>query len=1426
MKPIIRLHMLFVFALLTIGTQKTQAQCDFTQMGLTIQHAICENNGSIVVSVPGTCTTRILLKKDGETKVYKDNYLTSDGTNSTTAFTTLGAGKYNLFYMDGAIEKPYEKNPVVIKNTYVPISVSSKSEGATCTQMDIPDGRLIITVKEGTGLGPFVYTLTTPRGTQTSEPTMERTYTFDENSPRGGVLSGERVSFSVTDTKNGLCSYTDTQTPIIATPSALRLSTGFDIVESETCNKFIPILTFGVAGGYHPLTQQKIYNFIQQPGNLTITVTPADGSGEYTLDMIFDEARSASLNHFNLRYYTVPEGTLLNLNDKFVVKYRDFCSGEIKTTSIQTVTLRNIFVDNQSTFTKKDDCSVDEKIRIRYWQNSLPFYFNDPAGVLKLYRKDASGNWVETQPKSGELTYNHPFPNGRRQNILDLNEYGTYKLEYTDACRTIPSNEIRVVQPVVAPAFGQFVPNDASMHGNTGGLFFQTARFNYTDSLTITVDTRSGETSKTLTVTEPFSTKEFETTIRFPYTFKMKTTNIVHIADLPEGAYTVTVTDKCNSTISRDFEITKLLTYNPKNTDGFVNGLRVDVSCNNSNSFSIDFGTKGMQYNGSRLYKLDPVKNVYNLYRTTNSVNTNGQYSLANLPLGEYELRFFSFIRSGASAGHSLIKGALSSTENPYRQIIPISIQPYATPGINSYTAMCDPNTDTGMIDAHLVGGTPSYPLLYELYAKGATEPIKTYLDTDRHSTSHLFTDLPKGEYTVKITNGYNSTLKTGCGSTEGDVTVDGYKIPAIQGSSEDIYVGENATLSINLSPNIYDITWYQVKNGVETEIGTGVSVQVSPQDIGDYEYKVKLAFSAKTPCKQTILEGKNTALSVLEKNYWMGGKGNTLDEKENWGDPANWTANRIPKETEKVEFATLDNYGAAAVNHLRLDQNRTTQGLINSSRQNLIIPAGKSLTVKEDVSGTRATDATAIWVKSSSAEENNEPSGSLILSKGSSVKATVEFYNQAYQCQTCGTHRNAWQYFTVPVKKGTLTGESLTVNLYDETQRVQKWQPVTELQAFKGYEVTKKSEFRPQELHRFAGDLLTQNVTLQLTKTNGVTYEGMNLVGNSFTAAIPIASGILVSGNIHRTAYLFNTGTYDQWRKNKGYKKESSGLKSGTYLAVPFQLAGKGIGDESLPAVIPSMHTFMLQVTGEGNPDVTLRYDGVTANTLVNGKAWRATAAKTSTTAASGVAIDVAGTRSTDRVWLFEHAGTTTGFDNGWDGYKTMERDVAQLYVSAPDSSKFQVATVPQLENSELALIADEEGYYRLRLSASADVENRNLYLRDLYTQQFYPVSNNAEYMIPGIKGFTGNRFRIVSAQTVEEKTASVEILAHNKVVTIVNRSNQNCLAYIYDTTGRLVAQHPVKAKETQQINLSQQGVYVVKVMGETVNEAKRIII
>ena len=202
--------------------------------------------------------------------------------------------------------------------------------------------------------------------------------------------------------------------------------------------------------------------------------------------------------------------------------------------------------------------------------------------------------------------------------------------------------------------------------------------------------------------------------------------------------------------------------------------------------------------------------------------------------------------------------------------------------------------------------------------------------------------------------------------------------------------------------------------------------------------------------------------------------------------------------------------------------------------------------------------------------------------------------------------------------------------------------------------------------------------------------------------------------------------------------------------------------------------------------------------------------------------------------MWLFEQADATTGFDNGWDGYKMKEGDLIQTYVSGSDQSDYQIATVPKIAGTTIGVSSGLNENYSINLSVTPELESRSLFLYDLSTGRSYPVVNNAEYLIAGTN-VSNNRFKITasSSDLIDEniKSSLINIYVRNNIIIVDNQSEEDCTAKVYDLTGRLVGNKQVLKGRTVEFAESGQyknGVYIVRVIGKTksVNKTDRVIL
>lgn len=609
--------------------------------------------------------------------------------------------------------------------------------------------------------------------------------------------------------------------------------------------------------------------------------------------------------------------------------------------------------------------------------------------------------------------------------------------------------------------------------------------------------------------------------------------------------------------------------------------------------------------------------------------------------------------------------------------------------------------------------------------------------------------------------------------------------------------------------------------------------------------------------CSECIVVNENVDCIDAEsgksqKNFWYG------TEDQDWNKAINWTSNSVPAMNEDIEFATEENNGltgsgngkGAAINDLYLDRDRTIGNLINHSNVDLVITTQNQLTINGTVKDENYEDGTIV-VKAD--PEDEMPSGTLIFTNPDNnqhVNAEVEFYNKAYDCADCGFYTRSWQYFGIPVEESEFPASEVagneTVNQWVEPFNGNKWQPApytpdTNLKAFKGYQITNDAEQQPEAVYGFNGTLNVGNVSVGLTQTANVNYTGVNLVGNSYTAAIPInGDAISFPTGVEQTVYLFNTGTRDQWRKLNGSAINQENYRSGQYLAVPVNVGGQN----HFPDRIPSMHSFMVRVESGTGGNLEIDYSKLVKNTavklgdnsteIVTRSATETTGTYSSSSSSSSASsipllvMDVIGEESADRVWIFAKEGTTHGFDNGWDGRKMTEGGIAQLYVTGSDNSKLQVATVPTFESIMLGFEADVDGKYTIEFALSDHWTTEELYLRDLATGTSERVANGGSYTFQAKKGDSGTRFSLSASGTPgEDESAKIVVQATDEgKIAISNNSNRNCTISISNTAGKLLQSLEVKAGDGDEVESLPKGSYVVRIQNAVVSDARKVIV
>jgi hypothetical protein len=356
-------------------------------------------------------------------------------------------------------------------------------------------------------------------------------------------------------------------------------------------------------------------------------------------------------------------------------------------------------------------------------------------------------------------------------------------------------------------------------------------------------------------------------------------------------------------------------------------------------------------------------------------------------------------------------------------------------------------------------------------------------------------------------------------------------------------------------------------------------------------------------------------------------------------------------------------------------------------------------------------------------------------------------------------------------------------------------------LTPFTGYEITQEAG----KTILFRGNLENADYgPVTLSYTPEATYKGQHLIGNSYMAAIKIkndeipANSLSFGDGMIKTVYLYNTGSKNDW-SNNGLDGEGNNDDAGQYLAIPQENAGSDL----LPGSIPSMQAFLVMVKTPG-PTATIAIPYSSIGTMVKNSSLQRVSAQEKIY----TRIDVTGSGSVDRMWIFTNPDCTRGFDNGWDGYKIIGSvTLPQIYAMEADGN-FQVNSVDDINNTLLGFKAGLDSIYTITFTHhNKDTRYRYIYLIDLSENKTIDVSaSGSQYHFKSISGDSiENRFKIIAnmdgidisteVKSTIDSQHSIDVFNSRKTILVNNKSSLNGNLYLYDLAGRFIQLSPFKA-------------------------------
>jgi len=579
---------------------------------------------------------------------------------------------------------------------------------------------------------------------------------------------------------------------------------------------------------------------------------------------------------------------------------------------------------------------------------------------------------------------------------------------------------------------------------------------------------------------------------------------------------------------------------------------------------------------------------------------------------------------------------------------------------------------------------------------------------------------------------------------------------------------------------------------------------------------------------------GSNTRLQKSASN--TNGNGNRFQVNKklcvwkgsvstDWNNASNWTNNIVAGDYDNVIFAEN------AQRNLVLDENRVIGSFANYSSNDtmkLVIPADLSLVVTGMVV---VGNSNRILVKS----ECGQPNGSFIFLLNNfqvifPVRATVEMYTEAKKEVMNNIDKWRWQYFGIPLRSMDATavnetfGSTSMVRYFTEENAINNiWRvwnddPATiqELTSFTGYEIssndTKTLEFRGQLENNHV------NFKKKLNYNKTAPFGGQHIFSNPYTAAINIQE-LEFGNNMIRTVYLYNTGSLEDWQKTEGVAGLTEEFTDdGQYLAVPINQVGVG----GLPNEIPSMQGFLVMVDDSDKTGGSTLKIPYRATVQISDQQQRAPSkTKTSSTDKVLTVIDVKGSRFADRVWLFTEPVCTHGFDNGWDGDKSLSQSPMPNLFAMETDGNYQINSADDIDNTMLGFKAGEDTQYTLKFTQhNLGKAYDSVYLIDLLENKTIDITlDGTEYTFTAFPTDKPvKRFKIVTsadapANTMNNVDAKLKIFSSQQTVFVQNMTELKGDLMLYDLSGRCITKLPFNANgmTTLPVNLAV-GTYIAK--------------
>lgn len=441
-------------------------------------------------------------------------------------------------------------------------------------------------------------------------------------------------------------------------------------------------------------------------------------------------------------------------------------------------------------------------------------------------------------------------------------------------------------------------------------------------------------------------------------------------------------------------------------------------------------------------------------------------------------------------------------------------------------------------------------------------------------------------------------------------------------------------------------------------------------------------------------------------KEYIFEGK--DPQKPTDWNTPENWNRGSVPNQYHNVRInanTTIPTH--VNVYSMTIDENKVVN-----------ITSDGGVTVGYGGVKNAASNGSSIIV------ENNTTGVGYLRIHPSAVslpeRVTVQYTTRA---KAGGAKDQVWQYVGAPGNEMEMSNDGVMVYLWSEKDG---WvYSDTHMTPFAGYALTRTAE--GSGIYNISAQPINGNHTIDLTYTQGA-MEGGNLFVNSYLAPIDVTKFTDdtndFEGDIEKTFYLFNSGSWEQWQGQGGSTNSMvNGSSAGQYYAIaPFSA---GFIDNDEQKVIPPMQGVYV-VVGEGGGKIKLQYNKhvYQADTKDMNRPMRVP--KEEDPNFMRVRLQVNSLNSgADRMYVIQHKDATLGYDNGYDAKNILADGQANIYTNELEG-QMEISVADQIDSTFIGFTAGEDSVYTLTFTS---LVGEDMYLHDLVEDSLFLLVEDGQY-------------------------------------------------------------------------------------------------